>query len=149
VFAAGVPAFSLSGRLADNLPHVPYIFGLLVAFIGALVALTYAQGFVAVAAVVAVLGYVIHSLFPALDTFMLSSLPSDARGSAYAVFSGAALLLEANGSGAVGFLTEANYAFEAVFRTLAGGLAVFVAALAVLYAVNRLPGVDRADLSSN
>ncbi len=148
VFAAGVPAFSLSGRLADNLPHVPYIFGLLVAFIGALVALTYAQGFVAVAVVVAVLGYVVHSLFPALDTFMLSSLPSDARGSAYAVFSGAALLLEANGSGAVGFLTEANYAFEAVFRTLAGGLAVFVAALAVLYAVNRLPGVDRTEPSS-
>lgn len=108
VFAAGVPAFSLSGQLADKLPHVPYILGLLLAFIGSLVALTFAQGFVAVAVVVAVLGYVVHSLFPALDTFMLSSLPNDARGSAYAVFSGTALLLEANGSGAVGLLKEAD-----------------------------------------
>ncbi|ELZ85979.1 sugar transporter [Haloferax elongans ATCC BAA-1513] len=143
VFAAGVPAFSLSGRLADKLPHVPYIFALLVAFSGALVALTFAQGFLAVAAVIAILGYVIHSLFPALDTFMLSSLPSDVRGSAYAIFSGAALLLEANGSGAVGFLTEANYGFEFIFQTLAGALIVTVVLLSVLYAADRLPGVQR------
>ncbi|KTG07846.1 MFS transporter [Haloferax profundi] len=145
VFAAGVPAFSLSGRLADKLPHVPYIFALLVAFTGMLFALTFAQGFLAVAVVVALLGYVVHSLFPALDTFMLSSLPNDARGSAYAVFSGAALLLEANGSGAVGFLTEANVGFELVFRTLAASLLVVVAVLALLYAIDRLPGVSRHD----
>ncbi|WP_416839548.1 MFS transporter [Haloferax sp. DFSO52] len=143
IFAAGVPAFSLSGRLADKLPHVPYILGLLVSFTVALFALTFAQGFLAVAVVIAVLGYLIHSLFPALDTFMLSSLPSDARGSSYAVFSGAALLLEANGSGAVGILTEANYGFDLVFRALAVGLLVVVAILAVLYAVNRLPGLSR------
>ncbi|WP_396612807.1 MFS transporter [Haloferax sp. S1W] len=148
VFAAGVPAFSLSGRLADKLPHVPYIFALLVAFSGALFALTVAQGFLAVAVVIAVLGYVIHSLFPALDTFMLSSLPSDVRGSAYAIFSGAALLLEANGSGVVGFLTEANYPFEFVFQTLASALVVSVALLAVLYTVNRLPGVNRGASTS-
>ena len=142
VFAAGVPAFSLSGRLADKLPHVPYIFALLLAFTGALFALTLVQGFLVVAVVVAVLGYVVHSLFPALDTFMLSSLPSDARGSSYAVFSGAALFLEANGSGAVGFLTEANYGFEAVFQTLATGLFVVVVGLAVLYVRGRLPGVS-------
>lgn len=145
VFAAGVPAFSLSGRLADKLPHVPYIFALLIAFTGALLTLTYAQGFVAVAVVVAVLGYVVHSLFPALDTFMLSSLPNEARGSSYAVFSGAALLLEANGSGAVGFLTESNYGFEMVFRTLAVSLLVVVGGLATLYAVGRLPGVSEGD----
>ncbi|WP_411968453.1 MFS transporter [Haloferax sp. YSSS75] len=145
IFAAGVPAFSLSGRLADKLPHVPYIFALLLAFTGALFTLTYTQGFVAVAVVVAVLGYVVHSLFPALDTFMLSSLPNDARGSSYAVFSGAALLLEANGSGAVGFLTEANYGFEMVFRTLAVSLLVVVVGLAVLYVVGRLPGLPGDD----
>jgi predicted MFS family arabinose efflux permease len=141
VFAAGVPAFSLSGRLADELPHVPYIFALLVAFTSSLFVLTFVEGFLAVAVVVAILGYLVHSLFPALDTFMLSSLPSDARASAYAVFSGAALLLEANGSGAVGFLTEANYGFDIVFRTLSVGLFVVIVVLAVLYAINRLPGL--------
>ncbi|KAB1196421.1 MULTISPECIES: MFS transporter [Haloferax] len=145
VFAAGVPAFSLSGRLADKFPHVPYILALLVAFTASLFTLTFVHGFLAVAVVVAVLGYVIHSLFPALDTFMLSSLPSEARGSSYAVFSGAALLLEANGSGAVGFLTEANVGFELVFRTLSVSLLVVVAVLAVLYAVGRLPGLSTGD----
>ncbi|MFC7203751.1 MFS transporter [Haloferax namakaokahaiae] len=148
VFAAGVPAFSLSGQLADRLPHVPYIFGLLVAFAGSLILLTMAQGFLAVAVVIAIIGYVIHSLFPALDTFMLSSLPSESRASAYAVFSGLALFLEANGSGAVGFLTEASVGFDVVFRTLAVGLVAVIGVLAVLYTGNRLPGVTRGESSS-
>jgi predicted MFS family arabinose efflux permease len=139
-FAAGVPAFWLGGRLADRLPHVPYIVGLLVAFTAGVLALTVVQGLAGLVAVSLLVGYVIHSLFPALDTYVLGALPADARGSTYAVFSGLSLLVEANGSGAVGVLTEAGYAFDTVFRAFAAGLAVVIVALVVLSAVGRLPG---------
>jgi predicted MFS family arabinose efflux permease len=144
VFAAGVPAFWLSGRLADRFPRIPYIVATLAAYVAALFALTAVEGFAAVFVVTAVLGYTIHSLFPALDAWMLGALPSDVRGSAYAVFSGASLLLEANGSGVVGYLTEAGYRFDEVFRAFASALVVVVVVLTVLYLSGRLPGADRS-----
>ncbi|SFG12425.1 Predicted arabinose efflux permease, MFS family [Halopelagius inordinatus] len=140
VFAAGVPAFWLSGTLADRLPRIPYLICVLAAYVASLFALTAVQGFVPVLVVTAVVGYTVHSLFPALDAWLLGTLPEDVRGSAYAVFSGASLLLEANGSGAVGFLTEAGYGFDTVFRTFAGCLVVVVVSLTVLYLTGRLPG---------
>ncbi|SFR42747.1 MFS transporter [Halogeometricum limi] len=143
VFAAGVPAFWLSGRLADRFPRVPYIIVTLSVYVAALLALTEVTGFLAVLAVTTVIGYTIHSLFPALDAWLLDTLPADVRGSAYAVFSGASLLLEANGSGAVGFLTDAGYAFDAVFRTFALGLVAVVALLTVLYVLGFVPGTER------
>jgi MFS family permease len=143
LFVAGVPAFAVSGRLADRFPHVPYVLSLLVVYVGGLVALTEVEGLVALLAVSLVVGYVIHGLFPALDAFVLGALPDGDRDSAYAVFSGTALMLEAGGSGAVGALTAAGFRFGTVFRWFAVGLALVVAALAALYLTGRFPGARR------
>lgn len=139
VFAAGVPAFLLSGRLADRLPNVPYILAIHLAFVVCLVALTVVSSRAALFAVTAALGYVIHSLFPALDTYVLGVLPADNRAAAYAVFSGVALLLEAGGSGVVGYLTEVGLAFDAVFLAFAVGLTAVLVGLTGLYAADAFP----------
>jgi predicted MFS family arabinose efflux permease len=146
-FAAGVPAFWFGGRLADRLPHVPYIIGLLCAFTAGVVAITVVGGVVALAAVSVLLGLVIHALFPALDTYVLGALPADVRGSTYAVFSGLSILLEATGSSVVGVLTEAGYRFDTVFQLFAGGLVVAVVVLCLLFAAGRLPGTSPAPLA--
>jgi DHA1 family inner membrane transport protein len=140
VFAAGVPAFFLSGRLADRLPHVPYILAILTAFVGSVLALTRVEGLVAVLAVTVVIGYVIHSLFPAMDTFLLDSLPDETRGSAYAVYSGGMMLVQATGSVVVGTLVDRGMSYDAVFTRLALGLGVVVLLLVVLRVTGRLGG---------
>lgn len=140
VFAAGVPAFWYSGRLADRLPHVPYVLAILAAFAGCLLALTVVRSLALLVVVTVLLGYAIHSLFPALDTYILGALPVETGASGYAVYSGVALLVEANGSGVVGALTGAGYGFESVFRTFAVGLLVVLVALCGLYRAGRLPG---------
>lgn len=142
VFAAGVPAFWYSGRLADRLPHVPYIIAIIAAFAGCLLTLTAVKSLPALVVVTIALGYVIHSLFPALDTYILDSLPVETSASGYALFSGAALLVEANGSGVVGALTGAGYGFETVFRTFALGLVGVLCVLSGLYVTGRLPGTS-------
>jgi predicted MFS family arabinose efflux permease len=139
IFAAGVPAFWLGGRLADRLPSVPYIVGLLVCFTAGVFALTVTRGLVGLVAVSLLVGYVIHSLFPALDVYVLGALPADTRGSTYAVFSGLSLLVEATGSGVVGLLVEAGYPFDVVFRAFAVGMVVVVAVLVSLWLAGRLP----------
>lgn len=138
-FAAGVPAFWLGGRLADRLPNVPYLVGINAVFVGSLLTLTAVDSLLAVAAVSVVLGLAAHSLFPAVDTYMLSTLPPAGRASAYAVFSGVALLLESGGSGAVGALVDAGVAFETAYRALGGGVAVVTVGVAALYAGGRVP----------
>jgi predicted MFS family arabinose efflux permease len=143
VFAAGLPAFYLGGRLADRLPHLPYILATLGVYVASVLAVTYVEGFVPILAVTVVLGYTLYSLFPALDTYVLEVLPSEHRGSAYALFSGVSLLIEANGSGAVGFLTEAGYTFTAVFRGFGVGLGAVLAVLVVAYFVGAMPGSAR------
>jgi predicted MFS family arabinose efflux permease len=140
VFAAGVPGFLLSGRLADRLPRVPYILSILVAFTACLFALTVVRGLAALVVVTVALGYVVHSLFPALDAYMLSALPPDNRASAYAVFTGLALLIEANGSGAVGALVGAGYGFDAVFRGFVLLQVVAIVGLGAAYLLGRFPG---------
>ncbi|WP_254767240.1 MFS transporter [Salinilacihabitans rarus] len=138
-FATGVPAFWLSGRLADRVPFVPLLFAILAGFVVTLVALVFAQGFVAVAAVAAVMGYVIHSLFPVTDTFLLASFPDEHRGSAYALFSGTMMPIQAAGSVLVGVLVDVGFAFDAVFLGLAVANGALVAGLALLYVGGRLP----------
>ena len=144
VFAAGVPAFWLSGRLADRLPHVPYLLAINAGFLVCLVALVAADSLLAVAAVTALMGLVIHGLFPAIDTYMLGTLPAADRTSAYAVFSGLALLLESTGSGVVGSLRGAGYGFEMVFSAAALALGVLVAGLCLLWLSGAVPGSARA-----
>ncbi|EFW90848.1 major facilitator superfamily transporter [Haladaptatus paucihalophilus DX253] len=139
VFAAGVPAFWFTGRLADRLPHVPLMLSILGGFIVCLLGLTAAQGLAAIVAVSLALGYVIHSLFPALDTYLLDSLPDENRASAYAMYSGLAMIGQAGGSSVVGALLDAGYLFDTVFRTFAVGLLAILAVLFVLHRANRLP----------
>jgi predicted MFS family arabinose efflux permease len=139
VFGAGVPAFFLSGRLADRFPHVPYILGIVAAFVASVVLLTLVEGLLALLAVTATVGYAIHSLFPALDTYLLGTLPDETRGSAYAVYSGLMMLVQASGSSVVGALVEAGVDYDVVFTGLALGLAVVVLALGGLHRLGRLP----------
>ncbi|MFD1633689.1 MFS transporter [Haloplanus ruber] len=137
VFAAGLPAFWLGGSLADRLPHVPYILTLGGGVAVGVVALTLAESTAALVAVSIVLGLVAHSLFPALDAYVLGTV-SDNRGSAYAVYGGLALVVQATGSGVVGALGEL-YPFDAIFRGFAGGLLALLACLAVLHLRGTLP----------
>jgi predicted MFS family arabinose efflux permease len=146
VFAAGVPAFFISGRLADRLPHVPYVLAILTAFVGSVLTLTLVEGLVPVLAVTVVIGYAIHSLFPAMDTFLLDTLPDETRGSAYAVYSGGMMLVQATGSVVVGTLVDRGMSYDAVFTRLALGLGAVVLLLVVLQLTGRLdrPGRQSA-----
>jgi hypothetical protein len=142
-FAAGVPAFWLSGTLVDRLPTVPYILTLVGGFTGGVFGLTLLRGPLALGAVSVVLGYTIHGLFPALDTYVLSALPADTRAGTFAAFSGLSIALEASGSGVVGALVEAGYPFTVVFRGFAVGLVVVLALAVTLYSTDRLPAAER------
>ncbi|SFL02276.1 Predicted arabinose efflux permease, MFS family [Halogranum rubrum] len=139
VFAAGVPAFFFSGRLADRLPHIPYLICIVGTFVACLVALTRVNAVLPVVAITAVLGYVIHSLFPALDTYLLDTLPDENRASAYAVYSGGMMVLQATGSFAVGSLAQAGFTYDTIFLGFGVGLAVLVVALVGLRQTGRLP----------
>ncbi|OYR52193.1 MFS transporter [Halorubrum sp. Ea8] len=140
IFAAGVPAFLVSGDLADRLPHVPYLLGIVSAFIGSVVLVVAVSGVVAVVAASLAVGFAIHMLFPAMDTFLLASLPDGSRASAYAVYSAGMMTTQAAGSWAVGEAIEAGVAYDAVFLGLAGGLAAVVVAYAALARMGRVPG---------
>ena len=142
-FAAGVPAFWVSGTLVDRLPTVPYILGLVGLFTAGVFGVTVLSGVLALGAVSVVLGYTIHGLFPALDTYVLSALPADTRAGTFAAFSGLSIAVEASGSGAVGALVETGYRFSTVFRGFAVGLAAILALSVVLYRADRLPAADR------
>jgi MFS family permease len=87
----------------------------------------------------AVVGYVIHSMFPAIDTYMLGTLPDHHRGSAYAIYSGTMMLVQATGSVAVGSLVDLGFAFDDVFRGFAVGLVVVLAVLFTFYRSGALP----------
>ena len=142
-FAAGIPAFWISGTLVDRLPTIPYILGLVGLFTVGVLGVTVLRGAVALGAVSVVLGYTIHGLFPALDTYVLSALPADTRAGTFAAFSGLSIAVEASGSGAVGALVETGYPFSTVFRGFAIGLAAILVCSVVLYRTDRLPAVDR------
>jgi predicted MFS family arabinose efflux permease len=141
-FAAGLPAFYLGGRLADRLPHVPYVLVTLGVYAVGVFAVTYVDGFVPILVATAVVGYTLYSLFPALDTYVLEVLPAEHRASAYALFSGVSLLIESGGSGAVGYLTEAGYTFTVVFRGFAAGMGLVVVVLVAVYLAGAMPGAS-------
>jgi predicted MFS family arabinose efflux permease len=139
IFAAGVPAFFVSGRLADRLPRVPYLVSIVGSFAGCLLLLTLTRGFAAILLLTAAIGFVIHSLFPAIDTYLLDALPDNSRASAYAWYSGGMMVFQATGSSAVGALRESGLAYDVIFAQLALGLAVVVVGLLVLQRSGRLP----------
>lgn len=139
IFAAGLPAFWFGGQLADRLPQIPYLLGILVSFAVALGTLVVAETVVAIALATVLLGLVIHALFPAVDTFMLDSLPAESRASAYAVFSGITLSLESTGSGVIGIVAE-RAGFDTAFVAGAVGVLSVVVVLGALHAGGLVPG---------
>jgi len=140
IFAAGVPAFLVSGDLADRLPHVPYLLGIVSTFVASVVLVVYASGTVAVVVASLAVGFTIHMLYPASDTYLLASLPDDARASAYAVYSAGMMTTQAAGSWIVGEAIEAGVSYDAVFLGLAAGLGVLVLVYALLERLGRVPG---------
>jgi predicted MFS family arabinose efflux permease len=140
IFAAGVPAFLVSGDLADRLPHIPYILGIVTTFVASVVLVVVSSGLVAVVLASVAVGFTIHMLFPAGDTYLLASLPDDSRASAYAVFSAGMMTTQAAGSWVVGEAIEAGASYDAVFLVLAAGLGLIVVAYAVLEQLGRVPG---------
>ncbi|MFB6300907.1 MAG: MFS transporter [Halobacteriales archaeon] len=139
IFAAGVPAFFIGGRLADRFPNVPLLLGLIAAFTLTLVTLTVVTGLIALVIVTVVMGFVAHSFIPAIDTYLLSALPDHHRSSAYSVYSGIYMIVQALGSTSVGSLTAAGIAFDTVFQGGAGGLFLIVVGLTALHRLDRLP----------
>ncbi len=143
IFAAGVPAFFFTGRLADRLPRVPLMLVILISFVATLVVITFVQGVISIVAVSLVMGYVIHSLFPTIDTYLLDSLPDEDRSSAYSMYSATMMLIGAGASVVVGTLVESGYAFDTVYRVFAGFLVVVFLVLLGLRWANRLPDAAR------
>lgn len=144
VFSAGVPAFLVTGRLADKVPVVPLILSIVGGFVAAVLALTVAEGFLAFALLSVLLGYLVHSVFPAVDTYLLGSLPDHHRASAYAVYSGTMMVVQATGSSLVGRLADMNYAYDVIF----GGLILLplfaLVGLIGLFATDRIPTAARS-----
>jgi MFS family permease len=147
VFAAGVPAFTVAGRLADRVAYVPLLLSIGVGFAACLLALTAATGIGQLAAASVALGLVIHGLFPAIDTYVLDSLPDAHRASAYAVFSATFISLNALGSVAVGALLDAGLVYTAVFRLFGIGALALVAVLAAVQLTVGFPTGRRAQRS--
>ncbi len=138
VFAAGVPAFWLSGILVDRVPSVPYLAAIIVTFIGGVLLLTVTESLIGILLVSAFVGYVIHSIYPAADAVLLSAFPDEHRGGAYAVFSGGMMLGQSLGSWLVGELVERGFTYDAVFQGLALSLALLVVAVGALLATGRI-----------
>ncbi|MFU8866409.1 MFS transporter [Natronococcus sp.] len=140
IFAAGVPAFFFGGDLADRFPHVPYLLGIVGAFSASVLVLTQVEGLIGLIVLSTVVGFIIHALFPAIDTYLLDTLPDSTRGSAYAVFSSTWMLMQALGSSAVGSLVEGGYAYDTVFASAAVVLGGTVVVLVLVERTGRLPG---------
>jgi MFS family permease len=143
MFAAGVPAFVVTGRLADRLPNVPLLLVIVGSFAVSVVLLTLVSGLLAIGLLSLLIGYIIHSLFPALDTYLLSSLPDHHRASAYALFSAVMMFIQALGSGTVGTAVSLGASYDLTFQLLAGGVAVLVAVLSLMYRSDLLPAGGR------
>ena len=129
LFAAGIPAFVVGGDLVERLPKVPMLIGISTTFACSLLALSAVSGFLAIAALSVVVGFVVHMLFPAADTYMLSSTPDHQRASTYAVFSGTMMLPQAVGSVVFGALLDVGFAWESL---VTGAAVVVLATMAVL-----------------
>lgn len=143
IFAAGVPAFFYTGRLADRVPQVTLMLSILGSFVLALLAITVVEGIVAIGIVSVVMGYIIHSMFPAIDTYLLSSLPDKDRSSAYSAYSASMMLIQATASVIVGTLVQSGFAYDFVYQVFAGVLAVVFLVLLGLRVANRLPDAAR------
>ncbi len=139
MFAAGVPAFFLTGRLADRVPNVPLLLGLMGAFSVSVFVLTLVEHIVAVIAVSLVVGYTAYSLLPAVDTYLLSSLPDHHRGSAYALYSSGMMFVQALGSGTVGLAVMRGFSYTGTFQTISAVVFSVMVCMLCLHRLGWLP----------
>ncbi|SER57072.1 Predicted arabinose efflux permease, MFS family [Natrinema salaciae] len=139
LFLAGVPAFAVTGWIADRVRFLPLLLAIVGAFLCAVLALTIVEGTAAILAVTVLMGYIIHSIFPASDTYILASVPDENRASAYALFSGVMMPIQATGSAILGAMIDAGISFDNSFRLLAAGIGAVLVVLVVLTAAGRLP----------
>lgn len=138
MFAAGIPAWLISGRLADTRHNLPMLVAILAGFAVAVVALTLVDHIVLIAAVSLVAGYCFFSMVPVLDTYLLSIFPDRHRGSAYTWYSAAMMILTALGSGTIGLAVDAGVPYDLAFQAGAVAVAVVAAGLFVAYRVGPL-----------
>lgn len=139
MFAAGLPAFVVTGWLADRVPNVPLLLAIVGSFVVTVLAMTVAEGIVVIGLVSIVMGYVVHSLFPAIDTYMLSSLPDHHRSSAYSMFSSSMMAVQALGSGVVGTAVAAGVGYDTAFQLLAVAVGGLILVMAGLFSMGWLP----------
>jgi predicted MFS family arabinose efflux permease len=139
VFAAGVPAFLVGGNLAERLPHIPYILGIVGAFGVCVFLLTVVDSLFMLVVLTACVGFFAHALFPAVDTYLLATLPDTSRASAYAVFSSTAMVTQALGSAVLGQLIEGGYSYDQVFGMAAFLVLLTTGIFTVLERLGRLP----------
>lgn len=139
MFAAGLPSFVVTGWLADRVPNVPLLLTIVASFVVSVVVLTVVETFAGIVLVSILMGYIVHSLFPAVDTYMLSSLPDHHRGSAYAVFSATMMAVQALGSGVVGTAVSRGVNYDVAFQILAVGVGLLTVFLFGLYRAGWLP----------
>ncbi|MFC7191516.1 MFS transporter [Halocatena marina] len=139
LFAAGVPAFFVTGNLADRIPNIPLVFVICGLFVCCLLALTATTGYLSLLIISAVLGYVIHGMFPAIDTFLLSSFPDENRASAYAIYSGSMMIVQASGSSVLGYLISTGHPFNDVFYAFSGLIVAVLAVFVFVYLTGRFP----------
>jgi len=139
MFAAGLPAFPLAGRLADRVPVLRLGLLVVTGFAAGVVALTAVRGFLGHLVVGSAVGFAFYAVLPVADAYLLESLPDRHRASAYAVYSGTMTLVQALGAALVGTLREAGMSYDAIFGGLATALLATVAVLAALYRREWMP----------
>jgi predicted MFS family arabinose efflux permease len=142
VFGAGVPGMYVGGRVADRVPYVPLIVGLVCAFVGCLAVVILSSGLLTIVVVSLVVGFVVHMFFPALGTFLLDSVPGHSRNSVNAIHLACSMLLQSMGSAVVGYLVGRGLSYDQTFGLMAGGLSVMILVLLTLYSTDRLDHLD-------
>ena len=138
MFAAGIPAWLISGRLADTRRNIPILVVILFLFAASVIGLTIAEGMVLIAIASVLAGYFFFSMIPVLDTYLLASLPDRHRGSAYTWYSATMMIFNALGSGTIGFAVTRGVRYDTAFQTVAIAVVVIAVGLWVMYALGKL-----------
>jgi len=81
----------------------------------------------------------VSELFPVVDTYPLATLPDRHRASAYTAYSASMMVVQAQGSLAVGGLVGSGSAYDTVFAWFAGGLPVVLVGLVGLHITGHIP----------
>ncbi|PYZ02945.1 MFS transporter [Halogeometricum sp. wsp3] len=114
-FGAGVPAFYVSGRLADRLPSIPYLLTILAAFTGCVLVLPSLTGFWSLAAFSVIVGYVIHSS-SRRSTRTCSTRFRTSPRERLRHYAAGMMVMQAPGSALVGRLLDAGVTFPTLLR---------------------------------